>query len=85
MSTQRISLSLLDVQMENDRLKQQIDAGAMAQPVEEESVKGLTAQGINLSRSPKILQNNFILTYNHGFKLNASATTCVLITISVVV
>jgi len=46
--------------MENDRLKQQIDAGAMAQPVEEESVKGLTAQGINLSRNPKILQNNFI-------------------------
>jgi len=41
--------------MENDRLKQQIDAGAMAQPVEEDSVKGLTAQGINLSRNPKIL------------------------------
>jgi len=34
--------------MENDRLKQQIEAGAMAQPVEEETVKGLTAQGTNL-------------------------------------
>jgi len=33
------------VQMENERLKQQIEAGAMAQPIEEESTKGLTAQG----------------------------------------
>lgn len=35
--------------MENERLKMQIDAGAMAQPVEEESTKGLTAQGMNLN------------------------------------
>jgi len=43
-------VSLRDaVQMENERLKKQIDAGAMAQPVEEDSMKGLTAQGINLS------------------------------------
>jgi len=42
-------MSSRDVQTENERLKQQIDAGAMAQPVEEESMKGLTAQGINLN------------------------------------
>jgi len=35
--------------MENERLKQQIDAGAMAQPVEEDSLKGLTAHGMNSS------------------------------------
>jgi len=37
--------SFCDVQMENERLKHQIEAGAMAQPVEEESTKRLTAQG----------------------------------------
>ena len=36
------------MQTENERLKQQIESGAMAQPIEEESVKGLTAKGINL-------------------------------------
>ena len=51
MSTRwHVRVSLRDaVQMENERLKKQIDAGAMAQPVEEDSMKGLTAQGINLS------------------------------------
>lgn len=32
--------------MENERLKKQIEAGAIAQPVEEESTKGLTGQGV---------------------------------------
>ena len=31
--------------MENERLKNQIEAGVVSQPVDEESVKGLTQQG----------------------------------------
>lgn len=31
--------------MENDRLKKQIEAGAVAQPITEEYTKGLTQQG----------------------------------------
>jgi hypothetical protein len=31
--------------MENDRLKKQIEAGVVAQPIEEEYTKGLTQQG----------------------------------------
>ena len=31
--------------MENDRLKKQIDSGIVAQPVDEDYLKGLTQQG----------------------------------------
>jgi len=49
--------------MENDRLKQQIDAGAMAQPVEEDSMKGLTAQGNHIA----MMKMQWLATYNNFF------------------